>query len=76
MPDDAIPLAELALPPRLRHLCDREGWRTVGELRDAVADGVVGRVRHAGPVTAALAEAVCAEPERWRGSERKGRAAR
>ena len=68
MAEDAMPLVELALPPRLRRLCAREGWRTLGELRDAVADGVVARVRHAGPVTAALAEAVCANPERWRGS--------
>jgi hypothetical protein len=76
MSDDAMPLADLALPPRLRRLCAREGWHTVGELRDAVADGVVGRVRHAGPVTVALAEAVCTDPERWRGSMHENRAAR
>ena len=74
MADDAIPLAELVLPFRFRRLCAREGWRTLGELRDAVADGVVARVRYAGPRTAALAEAVCANPERWRGSVLEDRA--
>ena len=39
MSDDATPLAELVLPSRFRHLCAREGWRTLGDLRDAVADG-------------------------------------
>ncbi len=76
MPDDTMPLAELVLPPRLRRVCAREGWRTLGELRDAVADGVIARVRYAGPRTAALAEAVCADPEQWRGSVHEGRAAR
>ena len=75
MPDDAIPLAELILPPRLRRVCVREGWHTLGELRDAVADGVVGRVPRAGPLTAALATAVCANPERWRSSVHENRAA-
>ena len=76
MPDDAMPLAELALPPRFRRLCAREGWCTIGDLRDAVADGVVARVRYAGPATAALAKAVCADPERWRRSVPEDRAAR
>ena len=66
MPDDAISLAELVLPPRLRRVCAREGWRTLGELREAVADGVVRRVPHVGPITAALAKTICADPERWR----------
>ena len=73
---DEILLADLALPPRLRRLCAREGWRTVGELRDAVADGVVGRVRHVGPITAALAKTICADPERWRRSVPEDGAAR
>ena len=76
MSHDAMPPADLALPLRLHRLCAREGWRTLGELRDAVADGVVGRVRYAGPVTVALAEAVCADPEQWRGPVHEGRTAR
>ena len=63
---DEILLADLALPPRLRRLCAREGWRTLGELRDAVADGLIARVPHVGPITAALAKTICADPERWR----------
>ena len=66
MSDDATPLAELVLPSRFRYLCAREGWRTLGDLRDAVADGLVKRVPHVGPITAALAEMICADPERWR----------
>ena len=72
---DEILLADLALPPRLRRLCAREGWRTLGELRDAVADGVIAQVRHVGPLTVALAKTICAEPERWRRSVHEGRAA-
>ncbi len=75
MPDDTLALTELSLPPRLRRVCADQGWRTIGELRDAVADGVIGRVPRAGPFTVALAEAVCADPEQWRGSRYKGRVA-
>jgi hypothetical protein len=63
---DEILLADLVLPSRLRHLCAREGWRTLGELRDAVADGLVKRIPHVGPITAALAKTICVDPERWR----------
>jgi hypothetical protein len=76
MSDDTLPLAELVLPSRLRCVCLREGWHTVGELRDAVADGVVGRVPKVGPGTVALAAAVCADPEQWRSSVHEGRTAR
>jgi hypothetical protein len=68
MSDDAISLDELVLPSRFRSLCAREGWRTLGELREAVADGLMARVSHVGPITAALAKTICAEPERWRRS--------
>ena len=76
MPDDAIPLAELTLPPRLCRVCAREGWHTLGELREALRDDTLRRTPGVGPVTVACAEAICANPERWRRSVHEGRAAR